>query len=82
LQSRFSHRYKLAVAEALVEHINPIRTKIDDYLKNPEFLTSILDEGADRAREIAEKTIDEVKLKVGLGQLNGLANMKVLKHRI
>jgi tryptophanyl-tRNA synthetase len=78
----FCFRYKLVVAEALVEHINPIRLKIDDYLKNPEYLTSILDEGGDRAREIAEKTIDEVKLKVGLGQFNGLASMNVLKHRI
>jgi tryptophanyl-tRNA synthetase len=76
------YRYKFVVAEALVEHINPIRTKIDDYLKNPDYLTSILDEGADRAREIAVKTIDEVKQKVGLGQFDGSANMEALKHRI
>lgn len=66
----------------MVEHINPIRLKIDDYLKNPDYLCSILNDGIDRARETAEKTIDEVKLKVGLGQFNGVANTSVLKHRI
>lgn len=74
-------RYKFVVAEALVEHLSPIRLKIEDYLKNPEFLSSVLADGADRARETAEKTIDEVKLKVGLGQFNG-TSVNVLKHRI
>lgn len=65
----------------MIEHINPIRTKIEDYLKNPDYLCSVLAEGSDRAREIAERTIDEVKLKVGLGQLNDLANLSEIKQR-
>lgn len=65
-------RYKFVVAEALVEHINPIRLKIEDYLKNPEYLISVLAEGGDQARETAEKTIEEVKSKVGLGKLKGI----------
>ena len=75
-------RYKFIVADALIEHLNPIRLKIEDYLKNPDYLCSVLADGGDRARETAEKTIDEVKLKVGLGQFNGLSNVNVLKHRI
>ena len=31
-------RYKFVVAEALAEHINPIRLKIEDFLKNPDYL--------------------------------------------
>lgn len=72
----FCFRYKLVVAEALVEHIDPIRLKIDDYLKNPDYLCKILDDGNDRARETAVKTIDEVKLKVGLGHLNKFSKVK------
>lgn len=76
-------RYKLVVADALVEHIDPIRLKIDDYLKNKDYLCSVLSEGNDVARETAEKTIDEVKLKVGLGQFSGLqANVNIVKQRI
>lgn len=75
-------RYKFVVADALIEHINPIRLKIDDYLKNPDYLTSVLSDGNDRARETAERTIDEVKLKVGLGQFNGAVNANVLKQRL
>lgn len=61
-------QYKLKVAEALIEHLNPIRTKIEDYLKNPEYLWKILEDGNDKACEIAEKTMKEVKSKVGLGK--------------
>lgn len=60
-------RYKNIVADALIEHLNPIRLKIEDYLKNPDFLHTVLTNGSDRAREIAVTTMDEVKLKVGLG---------------
>jgi tryptophanyl-tRNA synthetase len=66
----------------LIEHINPIRLKIEDFLKNPEYLCSVLADGGDRARETAEKTIDEVNAKVGLGQLNGASNLNALKRRI
>lgn len=75
-------RYKFVVAEALVEHINPIRLKIEDYLKNPDYLCAVLADGGDRARETAEKTIDEVKRKVGLGHLNEALNVNVVKRKI
>lgn len=64
-----------------MEHLNPIRLKIEDYLKNPEYLCGILAEGNDRARETAAKTIEEVKLKVGLGQLNGVSNISAKKQK-
>jgi tryptophanyl-tRNA synthetase len=70
------------VAEALIEHLNPIRQKIEDYLKNPEYLCSVLDDGNDRARETAEKTNDEVKAKVGLGQFNKISTANMQKRRI
>lgn len=75
-------RYKFVVADAVIEHLNPIRLRIEDYLKNPDYLCSILTDGNDKARETAEKTMDEVKAKVGLGQLNGVLDANALKHRI
>lgn len=61
-------KYKLRLADILISHINPIRDKIEDYLKHPEYLSSILKAGADKASEIAEVTMVEVKSKVGLGR--------------
>lgn len=75
-------RYKFVVADALIEHINPIRLQIEDYLKNPDYLCSVLADGSDRARETAEKTIEEVKAKVGLGQFTELSRINALKNRI
>lgn len=66
----------------MIEHINPIRMKIEDYLKNPDYLSKVLEDGNERAREIAEKTIDEVKVKVGLGQFGAAANANAMKNRI
>lgn len=62
-------RYKFVVAESLIEHFNPIRLEIENYLRNPEYLESILERGNDKAREVAQKTMDEVKAKVGLGHV-------------
>ncbi|KAG5681781.1 hypothetical protein PVAND_011189 [Polypedilum vanderplanki] len=55
-------QYKFKVAEAIIEHFNPIRLKIDDYLKNPDYLWSILDIGNEKAQEVAEKTMNEIIL--------------------
>lgn len=60
-------RYKLRVADAVIDKINPIRLKIEDYLENPEYLVNVLKIGAEKSSEIAEETLVDVKKKVGLG---------------
>lgn len=65
-------KYKLRVAEALVAHLEPIRQKINDYSAHPEFLESVLIEGAEKAGMVAEATMVEVKDKIGLRNLKGL----------
>lgn len=82
LSEKILFRYKFVVADALIEHLNPIRLKIEDYLRNPDYLCSILADGNDKARETAAKTIDEVKAKVGLGQLSRVLDVNALKQRI
>lgn len=65
-------KYKFKVAEALIEHLKPIREKVEDYLNHPEFLEQILVEGNKKASKIAEATLTEVKEKVGLRNLNSI----------
>lgn len=53
------------MAEDLIQLLDPIRLKIDDYLKNPEYLMAVLRDGRDKATETAETTMTEVKNKIG-----------------
>lgn len=63
--SNFS-RYKLVLADDLVALLNPIRLKIEDYLKNRDYLESVLRHGRDWATESAEKTMTEVRSRIGV----------------
>ncbi len=60
--------FKKALAEILIAHLSPIRTKINEYLKNPKELNKILDEGFQKAYPTAEKKIKQVKDKIGMGR--------------
>ncbi|KAG0714153.1 Tryptophan--tRNA ligase, mitochondrial [Chionoecetes opilio] len=59
-------QYKLAVAEAVVEHLAPIRQRMNHLLQEPGHLDQILEKGAEQARERAAKTWNAVRQKVGL----------------
>lgn len=58
--------YKLMVADVVIEHLNPIRSTYEDLLSDKGNINQILENGAERAKKIAHKTWEEVKLKVGL----------------
>lgn len=60
-------RYKFKVADAVIDKLNPIRLKIEDYLKNPEYLVDVLKIGNEKCSQIAEETMVDVKKKVGIG---------------
>lgn len=55
------------MAEALVNYFEPIRLKIEEYLKDKEYLSNVLSIGNEKARSVAIETLKEVKEKVGLG---------------
>ena len=59
-------QYKLLLAEKLIEHFNPVREKIDYYLKNRDHLDQVLSDGSKRAEEIAEQTMSHVRDVIGL----------------
>ena len=57
--------FKADIAEAVVEHIRPIRERYDELSGNKDYLEQIYKTGAERASRMACKTITKVKKKVG-----------------
>ena len=52
---------KSTLTEALNEELRPLRTKRAELEKNPDYIKKVLTDGATRAREIAVKTLEEVR---------------------
>ncbi len=64
-QGRGYGDFKADVAEAVVEHIRPIREKYDALSNDKAFLEDIYKSGAEKATWISEKTLKKVYKKVG-----------------
>lgn len=58
--------FKLAVAEATVELLRPVREKAEELLKNKDYLEKIYSDSAEKASWLADKTLDKVYRKLGL----------------
>ena len=52
---------KKPVIEKIVEEIGAMRKRAQEYEDNPDLVRSIVAEGADKAREAARQTLDEVR---------------------
>jgi tryptophanyl-tRNA synthetase len=59
--------FKKALAEVVVEGLRPLQTRYKELTADPTRIDSILADGADRARPTAERVLDSVRKKVGLG---------------
>ncbi len=57
--------FKLAVGEAVVEMLRPIREKTEDLLKNKDYLEKVYSENAMRAAALAERNLVKIRKKVG-----------------
>ena len=57
---------KKELAEAIYKDIQPIQKARAEFESNPELVDKILQEGAQKARAVASKTVDEVKRAMGL----------------
>ena len=57
--------FKAAVGEAVVALLAPIREKTKEYLADRAFLEKVYRDGAERANEMAQKTLSDVYDKVG-----------------
>lgn len=58
--------YKSRVAEALIEHLRPLRERINYYVDNKDHLETVFGAGEDTAREIAQETMAQARRAVGL----------------
>ncbi|XP_018331295.1 tryptophan--tRNA ligase, mitochondrial isoform X2 [Agrilus planipennis] len=65
-------KYKHLVADVIIEHLLPIKKKIEAYIANPEYLDQVLREGSEKAQATAEETMVEVRRKVGINFLEKL----------
>ncbi len=57
---------KVDLAELVVATLSPVRTKYDDLMKNRDHLDALMQQGAERARERATVTLQNVYRAVGL----------------
>jgi tryptophanyl-tRNA synthetase len=57
---------KTALADAIVDHFAEFRKKKKESLADKQYLAEVLADGAARAREVASRTMFEVKQKIGL----------------
>lgn len=57
---------KKRLVELLTEHFRPFREKRKELEQNPDYVEQVLQDGARRARALAQKTMAEVRAAVGL----------------
>ena len=60
--------FKPALADALIELLSPLRTRLEQFRRDPAELDRILEAGAKRARELGQPTLDASYRAVGLGR--------------
>jgi len=56
--------------ELLNTQLSNHRLKYDELIGNPLYLDKVLQQGAERAREVAKSNLDEIKSAIGLGSLS------------
>lgn len=58
---------KKELAEVIIEGLAPLQKRYSELTADPGYLDSLMAEGAERARPLAEKTLARVKDRIGLG---------------
>lgn len=57
---------KAYLAQAIFAELEPLQEKRKELEANPTYVDTVIKEGAEKARSVAQKTVDEVKEKMGL----------------
>ncbi|MBQ2897879.1 MAG: tryptophan--tRNA ligase [Clostridia bacterium] len=57
--------FKKAVAEVVIDELRPVQQKYNQLIENQDYLMKIIEDGAFKANEIAQKTLKDVYEKVG-----------------
>lgn len=58
---------KRGLSEAIYEELKPMQEKRKELENNPEYVDKVIKEGAEKARAVAQKTVKEVRERMGLG---------------
>jgi tryptophanyl-tRNA synthetase len=59
--------FKRDLADVVIEGLRPLQSRYADLARDPAEIERLLKQGADRAASVAERTLREVKERVGLG---------------
>jgi tryptophanyl-tRNA synthetase len=57
---------KKHVIDAIHEELAPIQERAQEYINNPDMVRNIINEGSEKARDVAKQNIDEVRQAMGL----------------
>ena len=57
--------FKMAVAEAVIEHLRPIQDRFSQFISDKAYLEKCYTEGAQKALAISTKTLNKVMKKIG-----------------
>jgi len=60
-------QFKSESAEVVIEYLRPIQERYFELIQDEESLRKILTDGSERIKPIAQKTLSDVKAKIGLG---------------
>ena len=58
--------FKTAVANCVIEELKPLQEKYKELKSNPDYLEKIYKEGAEKAYQVAHKTLEDVYKKIGM----------------
>lgn len=70
LEKQFKNKgyaeFKKALAEEIIKMLAPIQARFQKIIKEPKKIEAVLKNGSQEARKVAQKTLAEVKSKIGL----------------
>ncbi|MCC6202357.1 MAG: tryptophan--tRNA ligase [Gammaproteobacteria bacterium] len=59
---------KQPVIDAIQRELAPLRERAQQFIDDPDVVYAIIDQGCERAREVARETLEDVRRVMGLGQ--------------
>ena len=71
IETRFEGKgygdFKTELAEVVVEGLRPVQSRYDELTEDPTYIDTLLTQGADRIRPVAERVLAKAKQRMGIG---------------
>jgi len=71
IEARFEGKgygdFKVELAEVVVEGLRPVQSRYEELTEDPTYIDTLLSQGADRIRPIAERVLAKAKQRMGVG---------------